>query len=162
MADPGAVYTLTTPGGTIVFNNGDLRDGTDKYWIQIIHGLEGAPLRTPIDNAPQTHGGIVHNFFRAPRHVVIEGVFVTESVGFPSIGDACVQAQNEMEDELLDALESIIDVDGTLAWTPLGLTARSLTVRQDVPLETTPAENYAIRNFTFGLVAGDPDWLPST
>jgi hypothetical protein len=61
-----------------------------------------------------------------------------------------------MEDELLDALEAIIDVDGTLDWTPLGLSARQLTVRCNVPLETTPAENYAIRNFVFGLIAANP------
>lgn len=158
MADVAAVYTLTTPGGTIVFNNGDLKDGTDKFWIQIIHGLEGAPLRTPIDNAPHTDGGLVHPFLRQARPVVIEGIFITESVGFPSIGDACVQAQNEMEDELLTALESIVAADGTLAWTPLGLGARSLTVRNHQPLETTPAENYAIRNFVFGLIASDPAW----
>lgn len=158
MADVAAIYTLTTPGGTITFNDGQLRDGTDKFWIQIIHGLEGAPLRTPIDNAPHTDGGLVHPFLRAARPVVIEGLFIPESVGFPSQGDACVQAQNEMEDELLTALESIVDVDGTLAWTPLGLGARSLTVRSNVPLETSPAENYAVRNFVFGLIAANPAW----
>lgn len=158
MADNGAVYTLTTPAATIIFNNGELRDGTDKYWVQIVHGLEGAPLRTPIDNAPQTDGGLVHPFFRAARPVVFEGVFVTESVGFPSQGAACVQRQNEMEDDLLDALESIVAADGTLAWTPLGLTARSLTVRNNQPLETTPSETYVIRNFVFGLIAANPAW----
>lgn len=158
MADNATIYTLTAPGGTIVFNNGDLKDGTDKFWIQIIHGLESAPLRTPIDNAPQNDGGLVHPFFRGPRNVVVEGVFVTESAGFPSEGDLCRQIQNEMEDDLLVALESIIAADGTLAWTPLGLTARSLTVRMNVPLETSPGENYLLRNFTFGLVAGDPAW----
>jgi hypothetical protein len=158
MADNSAIYTLTTPGGTIIFNNGDLKDGTDKFWIQIIHGLEGAPLRTPIDNAPHTDGGLVHPFLRAARPVIIEGVFVTESVGFPSVGDACTQLQNEMEDDLLAALESIVAADGTLAWTPLGLSARSLTVRNNQPLETTPGENYAIRNFVFGVIASDPAW----
>jgi hypothetical protein len=158
MADVSAVYTLTTPGGTITFNNGDLKDGTDKFWIQIIHGLEGAPLRTPIDNAPQTDGGLVHPFLRAARPVIIEGVFVTESVGWPSVGDECITAQNEMEDDLLDALESIVAANGTLAWTPLGLGSRSLTVRNHQPLETTPGENYVIRNFVFGLIAADPSW----
>jgi hypothetical protein len=158
MADIAAVYTLTTPGGTITFNNGDLKDGTDKYWIQNIQGLDGPPLRTPIDNRPQTHGGLVHNFFKGPRHVVFEGVLVTESVGFPSLGDACIQRQNEMEEDLIDALESILQADGTLGWTPLGLAARSLTVRHDVILEFSAIEAYALKQFTFGLVAADPDW----
>lgn len=158
MADNVAVYELDTPVGTITFNDGDLKDGTDKFWIQIIHGLEGAPLRTPVDNAPQTDGGLVHPFFRGPRNIVVEGLFITESVGFPSDGLACLQVQNEMEDELLNALESIVSEDGTLAWTPLGLSARELTVRTNVPLETTPAENYRVRNFVFGLIAGNPTW----
>ena len=32
--DLNCTYTLTTPGGTITFNNGDLHDGTDKFWIR--------------------------------------------------------------------------------------------------------------------------------
>ncbi len=157
MADNATLYTLTTPGGTILFNDGDLKDGTDKYWIAVTHGLEGAPLRTPIDNAPQNDGGLIHPFFKGPRNVVIEGTFVTESVGFPSTGPACRQRQNEMEDELLTALDSISgDTDGTLEWTPLGLSLKALTVRCNLPLETTPAESYLIRNFVFGLVAGNP------
>jgi hypothetical protein len=158
MADNSAVYTLTTPGPDITFNQGDLRDGTDKYWIQIIHGLEGTTLRTPVDNAPQTDGGLVHPFFRTARSMVFEGIFITESVGFPGGGDACLQRQNEMEDQLLQALESIVAADGTIAWQPLGLSARSLTVRNNVPLETSPGENYILRNFTFGLIASDPFW----
>lgn len=158
MPDLAAVYTLTTPGGTISFNNGDLKDGTDKYWIQNIQGLDGAPLRTPQDSVPFGDGGIVHDFWKGARHVLFEGVLVTESVGWPSVGDDCIQRQNEMEEDLIDALESIIRDDGTLAWTPLGLSARSLTVRAEVPVEFSAAENFVLKNFTFGLVAADPAW----
>lgn len=158
MPDLAAIYTLTTPGGTITFNNGDLKDGTDKYWIQNIQGLDGAPIRAPQDPVPFGDGGIVHDFWFGARHVVFEGVLVTESVGWPSVGDACIQKQNEMEEDLLDALESILRDDGTLAWTPLGLSARSLTVRSEVPAEFTAAENFVLKNFTFGLVAADPAW----
>lgn len=158
MPDLAAVYVLTTPGGTISFNLGDLRDGTDKYWIQNIQGLDQAPLRTPQDSVPFGDGGIVHNFWKGQRHVVFEGVLVTESVGFPSTGDDCIETQNEMEEDLIDALESIIRADGTLAWTPLGLSARSLTVRSEVPVEFTAAEDFTLKNFTFGLVAENPAW----
>ena len=158
MADLAATYTLTTPGGTIVFNQGDLRDGTDKYWVQNISGLDGTSVRAPIDNVPYGDGGITHDFWKGPRHVVFEGVLITESVGFPSFGDACIQLQNEMEEALIDALESILRADGTLTWTPLGLAARSLTVRHDVTLEFSAIENYALKQFTFGLVAADPNW----
>lgn len=158
MADLGSVYTLTTPAATITFNSGDLRDGTDKYWLTNTQGLDGPPIRAPIDNVPYGDGGIVHDFWMAPRHVVLEGVLITESVGWPSAGDACRQRQNEMEEDLIDALESILREDGTLAWTPLGLGARSLTVRHDVTLEFSAIENYVLKQFTFGLVAADPNW----
>lgn len=159
MADLGTQYTLVTDASTIDFNLGDLRDGTDKYWIQTIQGLDMVPIRTPIDNVPFGDGGIVHNFWKGPRHIVIEGVLVTESVGFPSQGDACRQRQNEMEQDLIEALESTIRSDATLSWTPIGLSAYTLTVRCDVPVEFTPAENYALKQFTFGLVAANPSYI---
>jgi hypothetical protein len=89
---------------------------------------------------------------------VFEGVLVTESVGFPSLGDACITVQNSMENALRLALESILRDDGTLAWTPLGLSARSLTVRHDVTLEFTATESYALKQFVFGLVAANPEY----
>lgn len=158
MADLQTQYVLTTPGGTITFNTGQLRDGTDKYWIQNIEGLDGASLRIPMDPVPFADGALLHTSYRDARHILIEGVLVTETAGFPGGGDACVQRQNEMEDDLLDALESIIATDGTLAWTPLGLSARSLTVRRDQTAEFAPGENFAIKTFTFGLIAADPTW----
>lgn len=158
MADLGSAYTLATPGGTIVFNDGDLKDGTDKYWLSNIQGLDGTSIRAPVDNVPFGDGGIVHNFWKGPRHIVFEGVFVHESVGFPGSGDACRQRRNEMEEALRAALESILRDDGTLSWTPLGLAARSLTVRHEVTFEAPETENYALKTFTFGLVAADPEW----
>lgn len=156
MADLACVYTLATPGGTISFNDGDLKDGTDKYWLQNITGLDSPALRTPTDNVPFGDGGIVHSYWMGPRHVVFEGVLVTESVGFPSVGDACVQLQNEMEDDLRIALESILRADGTLSWTPLGLGGRTLTVRYEQGLESSAIENFALKQFTFGLIAANP------
>lgn len=158
MADVAAVYTLTANGGTISFNDGDLKDGTDKYWITSITGLDGNSIRAPIDNVPFGDGAILHSFWKGPRHIVFEGVFITESVGFPSFGDACLEAQNAMEDDLLACLESMLRADGTLSWTPHGGSARTLTVRHDVSCEFTEIENYALKQFTFGLVAGNPDW----
>lgn len=158
MADLSAIYTLTTPGGVIIFNDGELRDGQDKYWLSNIQGLDGSNIRAPIDNVPFGDGGIVHDFWKGPRHVLIEGTFVHESVGFPGSGNACRQKRNEMEETLRAALESILRDDGTLAWTPLGLAARSLTVRHDVTFEAPETENYTLKTFTFGLVAADPEF----
>jgi len=155
VADLAAIYTLTTPGGTIIFNNGDLHTLDDLYWITNIDGLDGAPIRATIDNAPQAHGGLVHNAWKGPRHINMEGVILVQSV---PIGGACLEVRNDMEEDLRAALESLLQADGTLAWTPDGQSARSLTIRHDVPLDYSPQENYAVMGFTFGLVAADPDW----
>lgn len=162
MADLGATYTLSTPGGTITLNGGDLNDGTDKYWLTNIQGLDGPSIRAPIDEVAWGDGGLVHDFWKGPRHVVFEGVLVTETVGWPSKGDACRERQNEMEEDLIEALMSILRNDGTLTWTPLGLNVRSLSVRHDVTLEFSAIENYVLKQFTFGLVSENPDPTYST
>lgn len=158
MADLNAVYTLTTPGGTITFNNGDLHDGTNKFWIQQIEGLDGIDVRAPIDKVPFGDGEILHAFWKTGRHIAFDGVLLVESVAFNS--SACVAALNVMEEQLRVAVESIIAASGTLAWTPAGQGARSLTVRHhgQPRLDIRPIENYAIRQFIFGLVSADPDW----
>lgn len=155
MADLATIYTLTTPGGAISFNNGDLRTLDDLYWIAQIEGLDGAPVRLQTDNAPQSHGGIVHTGWKGPRHITMEGSILIQSVPW---GGSCLTERNAMEEALRVALESIIQADGTLAWIPAGQGARSLTVRHDVQLQYTPQENYMIMGFVFGLVAADPDW----
>lgn len=155
MADLATIYTLATPGGTIVFNNGDLHTLDDLYWITQIQGLDGAPIRAPIDPAPQAHGGLIHNFWKGPRHVTMEGVILVQSV---PLGGHCLTIRNAMESALRVALESTLQANATLAWTPTGGAASTLTLRNEVPLEYTPQENYAVMGFTFGLVAADPDF----
>lgn len=155
MADLACVYTLTTPGGTIAFNDGDLKTLDDLYWISEIEGLDGAPIRSQVDNAPQAHGGIVHTAWKGPRQITMQGAIIVQSIPF---GAACLPVRNEMEEDLRVALESIIQADGTLAWTPSGGSASSLTVRHNIQLDYSPQENYVIMGFVFGLIAADPDW----
>lgn len=156
MADIGVAYTLVTPGGTILFNNTgtDLFNvfGSDEYYITDIQGLDGPPIRTPIDNAPQTHGGLVHPFFKGPRHVTVEGALMIRS---SRVMNTIVTLRNTMEVNLLAALESILQADGTLSWTPLGQSANSLTVRYEVPCEF---RGVTLKTFAFGLVSADPDF----
>lgn len=155
MADLACVYTLSTPGGTVSFNDGDLHTTDDLYWIANIDGLDGAPIRAQVDNAPQAHGGIIHTFWKGPRRVTIEGSILVQSVRW---GGSCLVVRNEMEDDLRVALESTHQSSGTLSWTPSGQSARSLTVRNDIPVDFTPQEGYMIMGFTFGLVSAASDW----
>jgi hypothetical protein len=149
MADVASQYTLTTPGGTILFNDGS----TDEYYISDIQGLDGAEIRAPVDPRPQTSGGIVHDFFEGPLRVSVEGVLMIRST---RVMTAIRQIRNEMEADLRDALRSILAADGTLAWTPYSLSAQSLTVRYEVRVEYRYVDNYLNKAFTFGLVSEDP------
>jgi hypothetical protein len=46
-----------------------------------------------------------------------------------------------------------LGADGTLAWTPLGQAAATLTVRQDFKVEYTYVDGYLNKQFVFGLVS---------
>ena len=155
MADVGAIHTLSTPGGNIIFNNGDLHTTDDLYWIQEIEGLDGAPRRAPIDPRPLTHGGLVHDIWKSHRPFTIHGVILVQSEPF---GDACRTIRNAMEVALEDALDSILTASGTWSWTPIGQGARSLTVRNHEEVNFQHTEEYALLAFNFGLAAADPDW----
>ena len=159
MADLSTTYTLAAPGGTIVFNNGDLNDGTDLYWILEIEGLDGAEARLQVDNAPQADGGIIHTGWKTPRHITFNGKLMIFSVPF---GWDCTAALNTMEENLRIATDSMIRADGTLTWQPDGLPTHSLTVRREIKVDYSPQDNYMTRGFVFGLVAADPDWTLST
>lgn len=155
MADVGAIHTLTTPGGNVIFNNGTLHTTDDLYWIQEIEGLDGAPRRSPVDPVPLGDGGLVHDIWKGPRPFTVDGVILVQSAPF---GDACRTIRNEMEVDLEDALDSILTADGTWSWTPIGEGARSLTVRNNQEVNFRHTEEYALLGFNFGLIAANPDW----
>lgn len=154
MADNTAVFTLGLPvAADILFNNGSLGDGSDIFWITgDLPGLDGAPRRTPIDNRPQVHGGLVHPFFKGPRPFMVEGLLLIQST---SIGNSVRVIRNAMEETLRAGLDEIIQADGTWQWTPAGLGSRTLTVRNNVEVNIIGRE---FKTFTFGLVAANPDW----
>lgn len=151
MADVGVAYTLTTPGPDIAFNNGAL----DQFYITEIRGLGAPALRTPMDNVPLGDGGLIHDFWKGPRHIGIEGIFLIQST---RVMNSILAIRNQMEFDLTDALESMLRADGTLVFTPYGEGARTFTVRYEVGVEFTHTDNYLTDAFTFGLVAAEPDW----
>ena len=153
MPDVACVYALTTPGGTIFFN-----DGTpDQFYItEIPVGLAGAPLSTPVDAVPYGDGSLSYNWWKRGRHIQIEGVFLITST---RIENGILTIRNSMEAALQAALDScagLATATATLAWTPLGGSAHSLTVRNDVPLECIHDQGYLVRTFSFGLFCDSP------
>jgi hypothetical protein len=160
MPDLSVPYVLSCPGGTITFND---TTTIDQFYItDIPTGLAGAPIRAPMDDLPYGDGGLSYNFWKGARHILFEGILLVQSVPPCS---AMVTIWNEMEDDLRVALDSISTIDtatASLAWTALGQPARTLTVRNDIPLEVGPDQNYQVRTFHFGLVADNPVWIEST
>ncbi len=153
MADLSTVWTLATPGGTIIFNNGDLGDGTDKFWIQALPGLDGTDVRAPIDHVPFGHGSLLHTFWRSGRQFAVDGVLIIETV--PLASSLCQTKVNVMEAALKAAVNSLIDATGTFSGTPAGQAAQSYTVKHhgQPKLDFIPIENFALRQFIFGLVS---------
>jgi hypothetical protein len=146
VADIASTYTLVTPGGTIYFNNG----ATNEYFLTDTPGLDQAAVRNPTDLAPQTSGFIVHNRFEEGMRFQMVGILMIRS---SRVGTAVRTARNSMESALTTALRSILSADGTLSWTPLGGSAQSLTVRQDIKVEYAYIDNYLNKTFSFGLVS---------
>jgi hypothetical protein len=145
--DPSSNYVLTTGGGTINFNTCEVNDATNCYFLTEITGLDGAPIRNPMDNAPITDGGLIHNFYEGPLHPVFAGSILIQST---RVDDTIQQIRNDMVRDLRNALRSILRADGTLTWTEAGVGNHSLTVRYEQPLSITGLEMLA---FTFGLAS---------
>ena len=154
MADVSTEYLLTTPGPDITFNDGVLGDGTDKYWLTSVLGLDGPAIRAPVDLVPFGDGGIIHTFRKGPRRVVFDGMLLIES----STSQAqCQTLRNALVANLEDALNSILTSAGTLTWTPAGQAALSLSVFYEIGYAVNYSDNYAVANFSFGLISAAAD-----
>jgi hypothetical protein len=156
MADYSCIYTLTTPGPDIIFNNGQFGYGSldDLYWLDNVHGLDGPSLRVNSEDVPFGHGGIVQRSWKGPRHPVLEGRLIVQSVGL----GGCQAVLNDMEEELRTALDAILaPASGTLAWTPSGGSPHSLTVYVERTVDYQPADGYRTRSFDFGLISESAD-----
>jgi hypothetical protein len=149
MEEYGGPATLTTPGGTVTFNDatGDtfLHDPTQCDGLGLM-----TDLRTSVDAASQTDGGLVHPSFGDARHVTLSGLVLVRS------GGDYATARNALQGALETALLSIIRVDGTYSWTPTGGSLLTITVRCDLRVKFPAVSGSAAKNYVFGLVAGDP------
>ncbi len=154
MADVSTEYLLTTSGGNITFNDGVLGDGIDKFWLTSVNGLDGPVIRAPVDVVPFGDGGIVHTFWKGPRRVVFDGMLLIESSTSQAL---CQTLRNDLAADLKAALDSIIQASGTLAWTPAGQSSQTLTVFNEVGLSINYSDNYAVANFSFGLISAAAD-----
>jgi len=152
MTDIAVQHVMTTPGGTITFNNGT----DDQYYLSDIPGLAGAPARVVIDKRPFTDGGIYHPPFKDTRYFQPTGsLLITSTLN----QNAIVVIRNAMEEALRVAYESLLGGNGTWQWTPQGQASRTLTIRRDAqPVEFHHVDGFQVVDFSFGLVSVSPDW----
>ncbi len=155
MPDVSCVYSLATPGGTITFNAGT----ADQFYIgEIPSGLAGAPISAPSDPVPYGVGSTSYNWWQRGRQIQVEGIFLITST---RVMNGILTIRNSMEETLRAALSSCAALDtatATLSWTPLGQSARSLVVRNNVPLECVHDQGYLVRTFSFGLFSDAAIW----
>lgn len=123
-----------------------------------VTGLDGAPVRSQVDPKGLTSGGIVHPKFFGARIITFKG-FVHIQTAEPSQTTAYNTAINTLEAAVVAALEGALNGETPLAWTPTGLSARSISCTYGVPgqeIQFTGAMLPGERTFSFSLIADDP------
>ncbi len=155
MADVGVVYTLTTPGPDITFNQyTEPFTRHNQYYVTEIRGLESPSVRTPTDPVPLGSGELIHPFFYGATHITFEGVILIDST---QVGNSVVVLRNSMVATLKSALNSILAADGTLTFQPQGQAAQTINgLRYEVGLQTPHTSDYLMQEFSFGLITGTP------
>lgn len=136
--------------------------GADRLMIGTegeITGLDGAPVRSQVDNLGQTNGGIVFPKFLGPRVITFSGEVHIQSVSWTENNTAWMTAVNTLEAAVVSALEGILNSATSLSWTPTGLAARSISVTYGVPgqeIQFSGAMLPGDRKFSFSVIAANP------
>ena len=133
-------YQLDTPLGTIGFNP----DPNEGLYLTDIAGLDGASIRASSQNLPQRDGAYVFDALRGARFPVLTGEI--------RVLDTLANRLTTME-QLVQYTDSIRRSDGTLRWTPTGLTERGCTVRLLDAITITGQG--VLKTFQIPLIAAD-------
>ena len=147
MAEVAIPYTLETPAGDIEF----VLDG-DGLRLYDIAGMDGAAVRSAVENIPQGDGAILFEFFRGARFPVLSGIIKYTSSGVPATDYV---NRRVAEDELRARTNSILNAYGTLRFTPHGASERQLQVRLLDTLQIRSQEGI-LKEFQIALIADDP------
>lgn len=121
-----------------------------------VTGLDGAPIRSEIDDQGQSDGGIVHPKFFAARIIAFKGFCDIQSVE-KGMNSTYYGALNALQAAVVSALEGQLNSATTLAWTPTGLSARSISCTYgNEGGEIQFGGSMLEPTFEFTLVAADP------
>lgn len=91
-----------------------------------VTGLDGAPIRAELDDEGQSDGGIYFPRFLGPRIIAFKGFCHIQSVPV-EMNTAYYTALNALEAGVTSALASKLNTPDTLAWTPTGGSAKSIS-----------------------------------
>lgn len=152
MADTCVPYAVA--GITINAATGDCLH-TDFDEGEIL-GLDGAPIRRQIDPQGQTDGGLQHTARFGPRIITFRGKVLIRTQDGSNREDFAA-AVYAVEAAAVAALEAFLNADTTLAWTPNGAGAKSISVRYGTEGgEFQTSGNMIDRRFQFSLYAANP------
>lgn len=143
MAELGISYVIETPQGNLTFND---YASADHYRLEAIRGMSPVGVRAAVYELAQADGARVGDGFRSGLTPVFSG----------SIKHSTESNRRAKIDELRAKLHSILRADGTLKWTPTGMTQRQRTCRlfdgPDIPAEA----GRILKQFQFTLFCEDP------
>lgn len=121
-----------------------------------IVGLDGAPIRRTVMPRGVTDGGLVHPAYFGARIVTWSGKMLIQSTDW-ALTPEYLAAVNTLQESVINGLESILNSDWALNWTPTGLAAKSLTLRYGVPGgEIQFSGTMLDMSWTFQTVSADP------
>lgn len=149
-------------GSSLKMNAGGIGGTTTTIRPTSIIGLDGRPIRATILPNGAADGGDKLTARFGPRLIQVQG----EIVAYTGLGEpltpmpsvtAYLTAVNTLVAAWISGLEALLNSTFTLAWTPTGQSAQSLTVTygfEGGEFQTTPSPDLsAPTTVSFGLVA---------
>lgn len=140
----------------IVINN--TAAGVDRLILgeDGVVGLDGAPIRSEVDDQGQSSGSLVHPKLLGGRVITFKGFCHIQSVE-PGMNTPYYTALNTLEAAVVSALEGVLNTPTTLSWTPTGLSARSISCTYGITGgEIQFGGSMLEKTFEFTLIAANP------
>ena len=147
-------------GASLKMNEGGIGGTTTTIRPTSIVGLDGRPIRATILPNGAADGGDKLTARFGPRLIQVQGEIVAYSAGVPLTPipspSAYLTAVNTLVAAWISGLEAALNSTFTLAWTPTGQGAQSLTVSygfEGGEFQTAPSPDLsAPTSVSFGLV----------
>lgn len=152
MADLCAIYSLSTPAGTLTINDTSI---TDCFIIDSegqIEGLDDPEVRNVFKPRPQTDGAYVGPGFLSGFRITFNGLAIVRSADPYGDSAGYRTAMRALESDMRTKLRSLLQSDGTLQWE--GNTLSNIRYDSRVEFGGTMLKH----RFVFGISSPNADW----